>query len=244
MAQNIYDDPTFFAGYTQLPRQVHGLAAAPEWPALRAMLPDLAGKRVVDLGCGFGWFARWAREHGAASVLGLDLSENMIKRATASTQDRAIDYRIADLDTLELPEASFDVAYSSLAFHYVQDFARLVRAIHRALVPGADFVFSIEHPIFMAARQPRWLTDEHGEKSWPVDRYFIEGERRTHWFTDGVLKFHRTIGTTVNTLIDGGFTLRHLEEFVPTPEQIAQCPELAEELERPIMLLIGAQRNE
>ena len=70
MAQNIYDDPTFFAGYSQLPRQVHGLDAAPEWPALRTMLPDLTGKRVVDLGCGFGWFARWAREHGAASVLG------------------------------------------------------------------------------------------------------------------------------------------------------------------------------
>lgn len=89
MAQNIYDDPRFFAGYSRLPRQVHGLAGAPEWPAVRAMLPDLAGKRVVDLGCGFGWFARWAKERGAARVLGLDLSQRMIARAKADTSDPA-----------------------------------------------------------------------------------------------------------------------------------------------------------
>lgn len=81
MAQNIYDRPDFFAGYSQLPRQRHGLAGAPEWPAIRAMLPDIAGRRVLDLGCGFGWAARWMRESGARSVLGIDLSERMIDRA-------------------------------------------------------------------------------------------------------------------------------------------------------------------
>lgn len=52
MAQKIYDTPDFFSGYSQLPRQVQGLNGAPQWPALRAMLPNLAGKRVADLGCG------------------------------------------------------------------------------------------------------------------------------------------------------------------------------------------------
>ena len=65
IAQNIYDNPDFFAGYSQLPRQVRGLDGAPEWPAIRAMLPALSGKRVVDLGCGFGWASRWMREQGA-----------------------------------------------------------------------------------------------------------------------------------------------------------------------------------
>ena len=72
MTQNIYDDPGFFAAYRQLRRSVEGLAGAPEWPSLRALLPDLTGLRVVDLGCGFGWFCRWARESGAAHVVGLD----------------------------------------------------------------------------------------------------------------------------------------------------------------------------
>lgn len=71
MTQNIYDDATFFAGYSKLPRSVEGLDGAGEWPALKAMLPAMSGLRVVDLGCGFGWFCRWAREAGAAQVLGL-----------------------------------------------------------------------------------------------------------------------------------------------------------------------------
>ncbi len=242
MAQNIYDNPEFFAGYSQLPRQVHGLAAAPEWPALRAMLPDLMGRRVVDLGCGFGWFARWACEHGAASVLGLDLSETMITRARAETADPAVAYRIADLDALALPDAAFDLAYSSLAFHYVADFGRLVGTVHRSLAPGGDLVFSIEHPILMAAAHPRWGADEDGRRTWPVNRYAVEGERRTDWFTRGVLKYHRMIGTTLNTLIGAGFTIRRVEEFAPSPEQIAENPDLAEEVERPMFLLVSARR--
>jgi len=76
MAQNIYDRPEFFEGYSRLGRSVEGLGGAPEWPALRAMLPDVEGLSIVDLGCGFGWFCRWARSHGAREVLGLDLSES------------------------------------------------------------------------------------------------------------------------------------------------------------------------
>lgn len=243
MAQNIYDNPDFFAGYSQLPRQVDGLDGAPEWPAIRAMLPELTGKRVADLGCGFGWASRWFRDQGAASTLGFDLSRNMIERARASTEGSGIDYRIADLETLDLPEGAFDLVYSALTFHYVQDFERLIRMIHAALVPGGDLVFTIEHPIFMAAAHPHWTLDEDGRKTWPVNGYSIEGERRTDWFAKGVIKQHRTLATTINTLIGTGFELRRVEEFAPTPEQIKAMPELAEEMERPMMLLVSASRS-
>lgn len=243
MAQNIYDNPDFFAGYSQLPRQVQGLDGAPEWPAIRALLPDVAGKRVADLGCGFGWASRWFREQGAETVLGLDLSRNMIDRARADTDNAAIDYRIADLDTLELPEAALDLVYSALTFHYVRDFGRLMRTIHRALTPDGDLVFTIEHPIFMAAAHPHWIEDEDGRKTWPINGYSTEGERRTNWFAEGVLKQHRTLATTINALIDAGFTLRRIEEFAPTRDQIAATPELAEEMERPMMLMVSAHKN-
>ncbi|RDV00849.1 class I SAM-dependent methyltransferase [Trinickia dinghuensis] len=240
MAQNIYDNPDFFAGYRQLPRQVQGLDGAPEWATVRAMLPDLSMKRVVDLGCGFGWASRWMREHGAASVLGIDLSQNMIDRAVTTTNDPAIEYRIADLDALELPDAAFDLAYSSLALHYVKDFRRIVRMIRHALVPGGHFVFTIEHPIFTAAAHAHWITDEDGRKTWPVNQYFAEGERRREWFVQDVLKYHRTLATTLNTLIDASFQIRRVEEFAPTAEQIQQMPGLAKELERPMMLVVSA----
>jgi SAM-dependent methyltransferase len=244
VAQNIYDNPDFFAGYSRLPRQVRGLDGAPDWPAIRAMLPTLTGKRVADLGCGFGWASRWMRAQGAVSVVGFDLSQNMIARARTDTSDPAIEYRIADLETLELPEAAYDLVYSALAFHYVADFARLTRTIQKALVLGGDLVFTIEHPIYMAATHPHWIADEDGRKTWPVNSYSLEDERRTDWFVEGVLKYHRTLATTLNTLIGAGLSLRRVEEFAPTCEQIEQLPELAEELERPMMLLISARKAE
>jgi SAM-dependent methyltransferase len=242
MAQNIYDNPEFFAGYSRLSRSVHGLNGAPEWPSVRALIPNLQGRRIVDLGCGFGWFARWASEQGASRVLGIDLSRNMIARARVDTAGPNIEYKVADLDQLELPEAAFDFAYSSLALHYVEDFGRLAETVHRALSPGARLLFTIEHPIYMASTHPGWSQDSDGRKTWPVNRYAVEGPRVTDWLTKGVVKHHLTLGTTLNTLIGAGFTIRHVQEWAPTPQQIAANADLAEELERPMFLIVAAER--
>src|SRR5204862_4383186 len=102
MPQNIYDDPDFFAGYSQLRRSREGLAGAPEWPTLRSMLPPLAGARVLDLGCGFGAFSRWAAEQGASKVLGIDLSVKMLARARELTLDVRITYQRAEMESLDL----------------------------------------------------------------------------------------------------------------------------------------------
>jgi SAM-dependent methyltransferase len=242
MTQNIYDNPEFFAGYSRLGRSVEGLEGAPEWPALSALLPELRGRKAVDLGCGFGWFCRWAREQGAAEVLGIDVSENMLVRARADTADAAITYLRADMERVELPEAAFDVAYSSLALHYIENLERLLANVHRALVPGGYLVFSAEHPIFTAPAHPGWMVDADGRKRWPVDSYLCEGPRRTDWLAKGVIKQHRTLGTYLNLLLRLGFALTHVEEWGPTDEQIAARPCLAEERQRPMFLLVAARR--
>lgn len=242
MTQNIYDNPEFFAGYRQLGRSVEGLDGAAEWPALRALLPDLHGSSVVDLGCGFGWFCRWARENGAARVLGLDVSENMLTRARADRADPSISYARADLEHLDLAEASFDLAYSSLALHYVEHLAELLGVVYRALKPGGALVFSAEHPIYTAPTHPGWSTDVDGRKTWPVDGYLAEGPRSTDWLAKGVIKQHRTIGTYLNLLLRQSFSLTHVEEWGPTDAQIAARPALADERQRPPFLLVAARR--
>lgn len=242
MTQNIYDVQEFFEGYSRLCRSVQGLAGAAEWPATRTLLPDLHGLRVVDLGCGFGWFCRWAREQGARSVLGLDVSESMLAQAKANTADAGITYARSDLEVLDLPAASIDLAFSSLALHYVEGLDRLLATVHQALVPAGQLVFSIEHPIYMAPTNPGWLVDASGRKTWPLDSYSVEGPRKTEWLIKGVIKQHRTIGTTLNLLIQLGFTIRHVEEWAPTDDQIEVRPELAEERERPMFLLVAARR--
>jgi SAM-dependent methyltransferase len=242
MPQNIYDDPNFHAGYSALPRSIGGLDAMPEWPAMRALLPPLAGKSVVDLGCGFGWFCRWAHEQGAREVLGFDLSERMLVRAKEMTKGTTVTYRQADLETLTLPEGSFDLAYSALALHYLRDLNRLFATVHRALAPGGRFVFSIEHPIYMASQKAGWITTEDGRRVWPVDSYQREGERVTDWLAPGVVKIHRTMGTLLNSLIAAGFILRHVEDWGPTDAQLAAQPTLADECDRPTFLLVAAGR--
>ena len=247
MAQNIYDDPAFFGAYSQLPRSVDGLAGAAEWPSLAALLPGLTGRRVVDLGCGFGWFSRWAIEQGAAAVLGIDLSARMLERAERDTAaagwaDR-ITYERQDLDAVVLPAGAFDLAFSSLTLHYLVDLDRFLATVHDALVPGASFVCSVEHPLFTAPSHPAFVAGPLGRPVWPTDGYLAEGPRTTDWLAPGVVKQHRTIGTYVATLRRAGFELTDLVEWGPSSEQIERVPEWAVERERPPFLLVAARRD-
>jgi SAM-dependent methyltransferase len=243
MTQNIYDDAGFFAGYSALPRSTQGLDGAPEWPTLRALLPELHGVRVLDLGCGFGWFSRFARSAGAASVTGLDVSERMLARARTETADDAIGYVRADLEQLTLAPAAFDLAYSSLALHYIANLGRLLAQVHAALVPGGQFIFSVEHPIYTAPRNPGWVSDAAGHKAWPLDSYRDEGPRSTDWLAKGVIKQHRTIATYFALLRQAGFAVSHLDEWAPTPEQVAVHPDWAGERDRPPFLIVACSRG-
>ncbi len=242
MTQNIYDDETFFAGYSQLARSVHGLDGAPEWPVLRAMLPELVGRSVLDLGCGFGWFSRFAAGAGAASVLGVDVSAKMLERASRETDDSRVAYERADLEDYAPPADAFDLAYSSLAFHYIDDLAGLFGRVHAALKPGGALVCSVEHPIMTAPVRQEWLVDADGRATWPVNGYHDEGRRVSNWLAEGVVKRHRTIATYLDLLLGAGFRLDKLVEWAPSPEQVANEPGWVKERERPFFLLIAASR--
>ncbi len=243
MAQNIYDDPAFLAGYSEFPRSREGLSATAEWPALRALLPDVAGRRAVDLGCGFGQLTRYLAEAGARSVLGVDLSEKMLSRAVAETASPAVTYRRADLDRLDLATESADLVVSSMAFHYVEDFACLARTLFAALVPGGALVFSVEHPIYAARAEPEWVAAADGRQAFAIADYAVEGRRVTNWIVDGVIKYHRSIGTMLNALHDAGFAYRRVVEWSPDDDQLLAHPDWRQtELTRPMFLLVAVTR--
>jgi SAM-dependent methyltransferase len=240
VAQNIYDDPEFQTGYRRLARSEAGLDGAPEWPAVRALLPETRGRDVVDLGCGYGAFARWAAETGARSVDGLDLSERMLDRARELTgPSDVVTYTRADLDALTLPVATYDIAYSALVLHYLADLPRFVGMVREALRPRGSFVLTCEHPVYTAPTHAGWIEHE-GRRTWPLDRYAEEGERVRDWLAPGVRKQHRTLGTLLNTLIGAGFTIRRVLESLPSAEQVAEDPDLAEERDRPMFLMVAA----
>jgi SAM-dependent methyltransferase len=243
-AQNIYDDPDFFAGYSKLPRSERGLGIVYEWAAFQRLLPvSLADKRVLDLGCGLGYFAREARERGARQVVGVDLSERMLDEARRRTTDPGIVYVRDSLEGFSAEPAAFDLVVSSLALHYIADYAGLVRRIATWLAPGGRLAFSVEHPIFTADGTSDWYKGPDGAAlHWPVDRYRDEGERRTRWFVDGVVKYHRTVETYVNALLDAGLRLVRLEEPEAEAALLAEKPEWQQERRRPPFLLLAADR--
>lgn len=241
MAQNIYDDAKFFEGYSQFPRSREGLAGAPEWPSLRAMLPDLGGLRVLDLGSGFGAFCRYAVEQGAAEVVGVDLSEKMIASAKERGPGLPIAYEQADLEAYVPAANAYDLVYSSLAVHYLADFDALVAKVYAALVPGGAFVFSMEHPIYAARGQTEWL-EADGKRVFALSDYGREGERVTNWVVDGIVKHHRKLATIVNSLIGQGFVLKGMDEWTPSADDFSALPGLADEIVRPMLLLVAAHK--
>ena len=133
MKENKYDDNIFFQKYSQMSRSQQGLAGAGEWETLRKLLPDFKDKRVLDLGCGYGWHCIYAMEHGASSVVGVDISHKMLEVAKEKTHFPQVEYKCCAIENVEFPEESFDVILSSLAFHYVADYEILVKKIYRIL---------------------------------------------------------------------------------------------------------------
>ena len=240
MKENKYDDPAFFEAYSHFPRSVEGLSAAGEWEAFQRMLPNLEGRRVLDLGCGFGWHCRYAAEHGAAQVTGCDISQKMLAVAREKTDSDNITYIQTAIEDVDFPAASFDVVLSSLAFHYVEDFGAICAKVYRLLSTGGDFVFSVEHPIFTAQGVQDWYYDEDGKPlHWPVDNYFFQGKRETVFLGEQVIKYHKTLTSYVGSLLQAGFILTDLVE--PQPPQRFQG-NMAQELRRPMMMLLAAHK--
>ncbi|MEJ2631251.1 MAG: class I SAM-dependent methyltransferase [Acidihalobacter sp.] len=243
MKQNVYDDPEFFAGYKALRDNDSGLNGTLEEPAVLGLLPDLEGSSVLDLGSGFGDFCRLARSRGAASVCGVEISRRMLETARERTDDAGIEYVHAAIEDFDIPPSSYDLVVSRMALHYVRDYAAIVRTVNAGLRPGGRFVFSVEHPICTALCRS-WHEDAQGDALfWPVDDYGREDERLQRWFVDGVVKYHRTVQTYVNALLDAGLILTRLLEPQAEPEWIERRPDLQTTVRRPPILVIAADKT-
>lgn len=243
MKQNKYDDVNFFSAYEKMPRSVKGLEGAGEWHVLRELLPELRNKSVLDLGCGFGWHCRYAREQQARSVIGVDISEKMLQKAREMTNDSLISYIKMPIEDINFSDSQFDVVISSLAFHYIKSFEAICKKVYDCLKPGGTFVFSVEHPIFTSRNEQDWYYDDKGNRlHWAVDNYQSEGLRETTFLTENVIKYHHTFSTYINDLISTGFIIRIVKEPFPSEEMLKSIPEMKDELRRPMFLIISVEK--
>jgi SAM-dependent methyltransferase len=146
------------------------------------------------------------------------------------------------MEDLAVEPWAYDLVVSRLALHYVRDYEAVLRTVHGDLRDRGQFIFSVEHPV-CTALCAGWYEDDHGgQVFWPVDNYSAEGERRQKWFVDGVIKYHRTIATYVNGLLQCGFALTRLLEPHAVPESLEGRPDLQGTLRRPAVLIIAATK--
>ncbi len=242
--QNIYDDETFFEGYKNLRQNKNSANELFEKPALFSLLPDLNGKSILDLGCGYGENCLKFRRMGASRITGVDISSKMLSIAKKENCDPQIEYRNMAMEDLALMDKKFDIVVSSLALHYVKDYPALVKEVHRLLNGGGYFIFSQEHPINTCFTSgERWTRNAEGKKIFAnISNYSVDGMRESKWFVECVQKYHRTFSTVINTLIEQDFSIIKILEPVPDEKTVREHPEQSDLLHKPDFLLVKAQK--
>lgn len=244
--QNIYDDPQFFAGYMALRAKTNSYNVLLDAPAIESLLPDLLGKSVLDLGCGFGDNCYKYISRGAAFVVGIDSSENMIAEARQMNTDAKIEFYVMDMMKIDSLGKQFDVIVSSLAIHYVEDFNGLMRTIAACLRPGGTLVFSQEHPIATApASGVAYSYDENKKATYfHLQDYGRSGLRVRSWFDTAqpVHSYHRTMAEVMNGIIAAGLCIEEIVEPLPTPAAIEKNDGLYKEFIKPSFLAVRAKK--
>ena len=242
--QNIFDNDIFFDGYSKIRERKNNANELFEKPALFSLLPPLEGKTVIDLGCGYGEHCMEYVRRGAAKVVGIDISEKMLAVAKSENSHPKITYLHMAMEDISSIQEKFDMAVSSLAIHYVEDYQTLVHDVHELLKDNGLFVFSQEHPMNTCFSEgDRWTRDENGRKLHAnISNYCVEKEWESTWFVDHVKKYHRMFSTVLNTLIDSGFMIEKVIEPTPTAEILEAHPEHADLLHKPDFLLVRARK--
>ncbi len=241
--QNIYDNEIFFAGYSELRSREINSNTMLEQPAMKELLPELNGKAVLDLGCGCGSNCLEFVLNGAKRVVGVDISEKMLEVAKKEATDEKIEYKNMSMTDISTLDEKFDLIYSSLAFHYIEDFAKLCEDMYALLNENGTLMFSQEHPLITATidGNGHYNKDESGRKiSYTFSNYNEPGERYVHWYVDGVKKYHRTFSDTINALAKAGFKIEEVCEPKPQPWAMEKWPALYDEYIKPSFLIVKA----
>ncbi len=226
--------------------EVHG-------PALLAVCGDVNGFRVLDVGCGQGWFSRQLALKGA-KVTGIDISERQIANALRheTSSPLGIEYRVGSAGKASglWEPGSFDLATGCMSFQDMADVGAAFSAVRELLVEQGRLVISVTHPATDIPRRA-WELDHAGRKlALKIDRYFDTGPRTLDWSMER-LKSHwqsptwrRTLTEWSELIGDAGFVISGLNEPRPTRKQIARQPALEHAARLPIFLIFDLIRDE
>jgi toxoflavin synthase len=246
--RELYDQSA--AGWTR--KQPSSVSDFTARPAVLALCQPIAGKRVLDLGCGEGYCARQLRAAGAGRVLGVDISSSMIESAVQQElrEPLGIEYAQADAGELvELAGAEFDVVLAMFLFNYLttERMTACMLEVMRLLAPGGRFVFAVPHPAlpWMRRAEPPFYFDVRERRYFEARNARFAGKI---WKRDGaqldVQLVHKTVEDYFTSLREAGFErMPLLRELRVTPEISAVDPEFfAPPTEVPLHLAFAIER--
>ena len=242
--QNIYDDETFYNLYKEMRDSKINANELIEIPTIKSMLPNLKGKKILDLGCGEGQMARFFIEQGAKKVVGVDISQNMLNEAKKN-QSKSLEFKLLPMEELSLIDEKFDIVFSSLAFHYVEDFGKLMRDISCKLKKNGYLIFSQEHPLVTCAIKTKDNTkyiQKDNKRYYLTSDYNNVGKRLIDWNVEGVVKYHRNFETIFKALKESNMNIEELLEAKASKEAIEIVEKYKYLNDRPYFLFIKAKK--
>ncbi|NUQ22496.1 MAG: class I SAM-dependent methyltransferase [Saprospiraceae bacterium] len=204
-------------------------------PNTLALLPDIAGKAILDAACGPGKYAEILIADGA-EVTGFDISPRMVELAISRNKGQGT-FFVHDFSTPlhTLSDASFDVVLCALALHYLADWTLTMQEFNRVLKPGGCLVISIEHPFFEYNffESKKYFEVEHVKCTWKGFGQPVE-----------VNSFRRPLQECIAPITENGFYIDKLVEPRPVPEFEKYDPRHYKELnEFPSFMCIRAVKR-
>jgi SAM-dependent methyltransferase len=171
----------------------------------------VAGRRILDAGCGAGPLLAALRDRGAL-VTGFDKSAEMLELARRRLGDDA-DLRVADLGSaLPFPDNTFDDVAASLVLHYLEDWGPALAELRRVLKPGGRLIVSVDHPFAV-----HLMYREGGRKA----GYFATSNRTEEWTMGGQTApmsfWDRPLHAMTDAFTAAGFRIAVISEPEPAP---------------------------
>ncbi len=181
-----------------------GIWSIPE-SEVRALPADVAGKDVVELGCGTAYWSAWLARMGARPV-GVDITDAQLANARKFMAEYGPEFPLlqASAEDVPLPDASFDIAFSEYGASIWCDPDLWVAEASRLLRPGGRLVFLCNGVLAV-------LSDDPPNEHQLVRDYF--GMRRFEWPVEEGVDFHLGYGEWIRTLHRHGFELEGLIEL-------------------------------
>jgi SAM-dependent methyltransferase len=235
-----YDDDAVFATYMAARQRRDNPNDTLEQPVTLELAGDMAGRRVLDLGCGDAAFGRLALERGASAYLGVEGSRNMAAVARETLAGTIGQVRHCTIEAWEAPRETFDLAVARLSLHYLADLNPTFAQVYQALAAGGRFVFSVEHPVITSCNRG-WPAGTL-RQDWVVDDYFATGARESTWLGGTVRKYHRTVEDYFRALQDAGFLVEQLRESRPQRELFVDEQTYERRMRIPLFLFLAGRR--